>query len=79
MSMENEQYHSASHYKYLTQYHIVWCPKFRYSVLQNGVDITLKQILSDICNKYGYIIKALDINHLRRMTMLPCRNTEDNR
>ena len=49
--MENEQYHSASHCKYLTQYHIVWCPKFRYSVLENGVDITLKQILSDICNK----------------------------
>ena len=59
--MENEQYHGASHCKYLTQYHIVWCPKFRYSVLQNGVDITLKQILSDICNKYGYIIKALEV------------------
>ena len=61
MSMENEQYHSASNCKYLTQYHIVWCPKFRYSVLENGVDITLKQILSDICNKYGYIIKALEV------------------
>ncbi|MDO4554370.1 MAG: transposase, partial [Lachnospiraceae bacterium] len=53
MSTEKEQYHKASHCKYLTQYHIIWCPKFRYSVLKNGVDNTLKQILSDICNKYG--------------------------
>ena len=57
MSSENEQYHSASHCKYLTQYHIIWCPKFRYSVLKNGVDITLKQILSNICEKYDYTIK----------------------
>lgn len=77
--MENEQYHGASHCKYLTQYHIVWCPKFRYSVLQNGVDITLKQILSDICNKYGYIIKALEVmpDHIHifvdcPQTVAPC-------
>ena len=77
--MENEQYHGASHCKYLTQYHIVWCPKFRYSVLQNGVDITLKQILSDISNKYGYIIKALEVmpDHIHifvdcPQTVAPC-------
>ena len=77
--MENEQYHGASHCKYLTQYHIVWCPKFRYSVLENGVDITLKQILSDICNKYGYIIKALEVmpDHIHifvdcPQTVAPC-------
>lgn len=59
--MSREQYHSASHCKYLTQYHIIWCPKFRYSVLTNGIDVKLKQILQDICNQYGYIIKALEI------------------
>ena len=31
--MSEEQYHSASHCKYLIQYHIIWCPKFRFSVL----------------------------------------------
>lgn len=61
MSTENKPYHSASHCKYLTQYHIVWCPKFRYSVLQNGVEDTLKQILYDICDRYGYSIKALEV------------------
>ena len=57
--MSEEQYHSASHCKYLTQYHIIWCPKFRFSVLQNGADDTLKNILANICNQYGYIIKAV--------------------
>ena len=45
--MSEEQYHSASHCKYLTQYHIIWCPKFRFSVLQNGADDALKSILDD--------------------------------
>ena len=50
--MSEEQYHSASHCKYLIQYHIIWCPKFRFSVLQGNVDIILKQILQKICNDY---------------------------
>lgn len=55
--MSEEQYHSASHCKYLIQYHIIWCPKFRFSVLHSGANDTLK----NICNQYGYIIKALEV------------------
>ena len=46
--MSEEQYHSASHCKYLTPYHIIWCPKFRFSVLQNGTKAypQLKQFYS---------------------------------
>ena len=58
---KNEQYHSDSHCKYLIQYHIIWCPKFRFSVLQGNVDATLKQILQKICDDYGYKIKALEV------------------
>ncbi len=54
-------YHSKNHCKYLVQYHIIWCPKFRYSVLGADVDESLKEILHNICNKYGYIIKALEV------------------
>ncbi|MDO4468132.1 MAG: IS200/IS605 family transposase [Bacillota bacterium] len=54
-------YHSASHCKYLTQYHFIWCPKFRFPVLKDGVDDALKQILYGICDRYGYIIKALEV------------------
>ena len=61
MKRKSEQYHSASHCRYLTQYHVIWCPKFRFSVLQNGADETLKQILHDICKRYHYEIKALEV------------------
>lgn len=55
------EYHSSSHCRYLTQYHIIWCPKFRFSVLKNGVDDTLKEILQHICDRYHYQIKALEV------------------
>ena len=77
--MSDENYHSGGHCKYLIQYHIIWCPKFRYPVLSEGRDVLLKEILSDICSRYGYIIKAeevmpdhihlfLDVPH----TVAPC-------
>ena len=59
--MSEEQYHSASHCKYLIQYHIIWRPKFRFSVLKSDTEETLKQILQKICDDYGYKIKALEV------------------
>lgn len=72
--MSEEQYHSASHCKYLIQYHIIWCPKFRFSVLQGNVDNTLKQILQKICDDYGYKIKAFEVilDHKIPQTVAPC-------
>ena len=79
MSESSEQYHSASHCRYLTQYHIIWCPKFRYNVLQNGVDTAIKRILYEICDKYNYSIKALEVmpDHIHifvdcPQTVAPC-------
>lgn len=59
--MENNHYHSGAHCVYITQYHIVWCPKFRYRVLGGKRSSMLKRILSDTCKKYGYGIKALEV------------------
>ncbi|WP_202980041.1 IS200/IS605 family transposase [Catenibacterium mitsuokai] len=56
-----EKYHSALHCKYLTQYHIIWCPEFRFLVLKGNVDNSLKQILQKICNDYNYHIKSLEV------------------
>lgn len=79
MSESGEQYHSASHCRYLTQYHIIWCPKFRYNVLQNGVDTAIRRILYEICDKYNYSIKALEVmpDHIHifvdcPQTVAPC-------
>ncbi len=61
MTKQNDGCHSSSYCKYLIQYHIIWCPKFRYPVLKNGIDITLKEILRDICKSYHYNVKALEV------------------
>ncbi len=77
--MGDIQYHSASHCKYLIQYHIIWCPKFRFSVLHDNVNVVLKKILQEICDKYKYHIKALEVmsDHIHifvdvPQTVAPC-------
>ena len=56
-----EKYHSASHCKYLIQYHIIRCPKFRFPVLKGNVKDALKQTLQKICNDYNYHIISLEV------------------
>lgn len=76
----NDQYHSSSHALYLVQYHLVWCPKFRYPVLVDGVDLLLKDILHWIASNYGFVIKAMEVmpDHVHLFldaphTLAPCR------
>jgi putative transposase len=47
--------------------------------LQNGVDVTLKKILVNVCAQYGYVIKALEVmpDHIHifvdcPQTVAPC-------
>ena len=46
---------------YKNQYHIIFCPKYRRSVLINGVDTRLKDILYEEADKMDVEIKALEI------------------
>lgn len=55
------EYKSLSHCKYLVQYHLVWCPKFRFNVLKGNVEKALKRILAEICTKYEYEILELEV------------------
>ena len=54
-------FNNSSHCKYLLQYHIVWCPKFRYSVLNQAVEPVLKDCLLHIATRYGYEIKVMEV------------------
>lgn len=45
----NSQYRSNNNVFYACQYHVVWCPKYRRSVLVGGVDEALKRIVIEIC------------------------------
>ena len=42
-------------------YHIIWCPKYRRSVLKDGVDVRLKELISEKSNVLGCEIKALEV------------------
>jgi len=60
--MNSKIYNTTEHCKYLCQYHIIWCPKFRYNVLNNDVSNELKNnIFPEICNRYNYEIIELEI------------------
>jgi len=61
MGWKMNEYKFLNHCKYLVQYHLIWCPKFRYNVLKGNVEETLKRILAEICNKYEYKILKLEV------------------
>lgn len=54
-------YNHGKHCKYLLQYHIVWCPKFRYGILINEKRDYLIASLHGICKKYNFVVRALEV------------------
>lgn len=55
------QYKTNSNVVYSSKYHVVWTPKYRRSVLIEGVDERLKVILADLCAETGSDLLALEI------------------
>lgn len=47
----NVKYKSNKNIVYSCKYHIIWCPKFRRSVLVDGIDKRLKEIILDKANE----------------------------
>lgn len=69
----------ASNRKNRIQYHIAWCPRFKYPALKGNVQAALQQILENICTKYNYNIKTLEVmpEHIQifvdvPQTVAPC-------
>lgn len=59
MSKKNK-YRKTDHAVYLCQYHIVFCPKFRYKVLQGEIEADLKEIIFQIAEDYDYEIIEME-------------------
>lgn len=55
------EYNSTNHYKYSIKYHLVCCPKFRFEVLNGEIALSLKDIITNICNRYNYKILELEV------------------
>ena len=63
MNVENysKTYKTDNHLIYSCQYHVIFCPKYRRKVLNNGVDIRLKEIIYEVANQYNFTICELEV------------------
>lgn len=63
MNITNEvkQYKTATHLTFSCQYHVIFCPKYRRSVLKDGVDERLKEIISEVANNYNFEVPSMEI------------------
>lgn len=43
------------------KYHVVWCPKYRRSVLTPPVDARLKQLIEEIALHYDFTVHTLEV------------------
>ena len=43
------------------KFHIVWCPKYRRSVLTPPVDARLKQLIGEVAENYGFVVHELEV------------------
>lgn len=63
MQIQNKDktYHSDHSIVYSCQYHVVFCPKYRRSVLVNGVDVRLKELILEKQQEYGYTVLEMEV------------------
>ena len=55
------EYKSNHNVVYSCKYHVVWCPKYRHSVLINGVDVRLKELIKETCDSLNVEIIEMEI------------------
>ena len=57
----NTTYQSNNNVVYFCKYHVVWCPKYRRKVLTNGVDVRLKELLTEYAANLSVDILEMEI------------------
>lgn len=58
---------------YQTAYHVVWCPKYRKSILKGEVAVALKQFLEEICTENVWSILTMEVqpDHIHLFVSIP--------
>lgn len=58
---------------YQTAYHVIWCPKYRNSILEKDVAVELGSVLDEICatNKWQMITKEIQPDHIHWFVSIP--------
>ena len=75
MDIQNKQkeYQTNETTVFSCQYHIVFCPKYRRSVLVNGVDERLKQLAKEYCEKQKCRVLDIEVmpDHVHLLADIP--------
>ena len=69
----NTTYQSNNNVVYSCKYHVVWCPKYRRKVLTNGVDVRLKELLTEYAANLSVDILEMEImpDHVHMFVSIP--------
>jgi putative transposase len=57
----SKPYHSSHSLVYSCQYHVIWCPKYRRSVLNEPLATRLKELIEQKQGDYGYTVLGMEI------------------
>jgi putative transposase len=55
-----DEVRSNNNVVYRCHYHVVWCPKYRRNVIDDKVDIRLKEIIREVCAERNAPIEAIE-------------------
>lgn len=55
------EYKSNLNVVYSCKYHVVWCPKYRRGVLNNGIDLRLKEIIQNTISEFKADLIELEV------------------
>jgi len=61
MRIDNKGYVHKEGLVYKNQFHVIFCPKYRRPVLTNGIDVRLKEILTEEAESMNVTIKAMEV------------------
>lgn len=61
LAQSNKPYHSNHSIVYSCQYHVIFCPKYRRSVLNPPLDGRLKELILEKQETYGYAVMGMEV------------------
>ena len=61
IAQKSKKYKSEKHLVYSCQYHVIFCPKYRRSVLTEQIAERLKQLILEQQSKYKYEVLDMEI------------------
>lgn len=61
LKQHNKQYHSDHSLVFSCQYHVIWCPKYRRSVLDPPIAARLKELILERQSDYQYAVLDMEV------------------